>query len=431
MRFKIGGSLKKRWLWAVIVLCAAALAGIYYCKERQNTGGTCIKVDVSVRSIDYRGGKASEKMLKESLALGTEFLVNNQLPEGNFNYSYNWVDDRMDADDNEVRQAGALWGLTLIYQYRPSEKLLNHIRKSLDFFNRNSFSSGDARFIKYGNSATGRTGTVALVALAHIDLLRSDLRSLSSAEKRLYEKYMNEYVNFLVKARTSEGLWHQSYNSTSGKAFGKNSSYFDGESLLALVKAARYGGRTDLKEIILNSADAGFRTNIERALKEDEDSPITKGYYQWSSMAFYEIGETGWKGSEKYRACVIDLAYWMINVHRTLSRNGNTAYAYEGIIHAWRAARDLGDMRAENYFRNVIDAGLHKLTTWQVGHSAANSYIRKHTIKRSIATGGVQNHRSRPDLRIDVTQHQMHAVVLALKYVYARQLGEMSGSGHR
>ena len=338
-----------------------------------------------------------------------------------------WVDDRMDADDNEVRQAGALWGLTLIYQYRPSEKLLNHIRKSLNFFNKNSHSIGGTRFIKYGESVTGRTGTVALVALAHIDLLRSNSHGLSSVEKELYEKHMNEYVNFLVRARTTEGLWHQSYDSASGNAFGKNSSYFDGEALLAMIKAARYLGRTDLKEIIMNSADAGFRTNIEWALKEDEDSPITKGYYQWSSMAFYEIGETGWQGSEKYKSCVIDLAYWMINVHRTLSRNGNTAYAYEGIIHAYRAARDLGDTRAEKYFRDVIDAGLHKLTTWQVGHSAANSYIRNHKTKRPIARGGVQNHRSRPDLRIDVTQHQMHAVVLALKYIYARQSGEVSG----
>lgn len=33
-----------------------------------------------------------------------------------------------------------------------------------------------------------------------------------------------------------------------------------------------------------------------------------------------------------------------------------------------------------------------------------------------MAIGGVQNHRSESALRIDVTQHQMHAVVLARRY---------------
>jgi hypothetical protein len=32
---------------------------------------------------------------------------------------------------------------------------------------------------------------------------------------------------------------------------------------------------------------------------------------------------------------VLRLADWMIDVHRTLIRNKNTGYAYEGIIHAY------------------------------------------------------------------------------------------------
>ena len=45
-------------------------------------------------------------------------------------------------------------------------------------------------------------------------------------------------------------------------------------------------GREDLQPIIIASADAGYRHNIQEALQEDPDSSITKGYYQWSSMAF-------------------------------------------------------------------------------------------------------------------------------------------------
>ena len=38
---------------------------------------------------------------------------------------------------------------------------------------------------------------------------------------------------------------------------------------------------------------------------------------------------------------------------------------------------------------------------------------------KKTAVGGVMNHKEEPYLRIDVTQHQMHAVILAKKYVYS------------
>jgi len=40
------------------------------------------------------------------------------------------------------------------------------------------------------------------------------------------------------------------------------------------------------------------------------------------------------------------------------------------------------------------------------------------TFLPTLAIGGVQNHRRESPLRLDVTQHQMHAVILARRYVY-------------
>ena len=36
------------------------------------------------------------------------------------------------------------------------------------------------------------------------------------------------------------------------------------------------------------------------------------------------------------------------------------------------------------------------------------------------AIGGVMNSKSYPKLRIDVTQHQMHAVILARRFIYKK-----------
>ena len=358
-------------------------------------------------------------ILDRSLELGTEFMLNHQKPEGNFDYEYNWIKKTYTPGNFQVRQAGAMWGLALIYHDQPNPKVGAAVEKAMDFFAQHSKTTDDGRrYVAYPKGGTGQIGTVALCALAYIDYLRA-ARSRIAAEKfENYQQYLEEYLGFLVGARTETGLWHQSYTISDGRSFGESSPYFDGESLLALIKAAKYMGRDDLKSVIISAADAGYRHNIQEALQEDPDSKTTKGYYQWSSMAFFEIATTGWNDTEKYGDYVIDLADWMIDVHATLKRTRNTAYAYEGIIHAYQLVVQHNDTQHTKKFARVIDTGLAKLTSWQVGSPMINKFIRKHPTTDPLAIGGIQNHRREAPLRIDVTQHQMHAVILARRYVY-------------
>jgi len=169
---------------------------------------------------------------------------------------------------------------------------------------------------------------------------------------------------------------------------------------------------------LILAADSGYVQNIQESLAKDPDSKITKGYYQWSSMAFFELATSGWEDTEKYGTYLLELADWMIDVHKTLWRTRNTAYAYEGIIHAYQLAILNKDKKRAVKYARVIDKGLAKLTSWQIGHSSANEYISRKPVDDPFAVGGIQNHRKEPGLRIDVTQHQMHAVILARKYVY-------------
>ena len=119
----------------------------------------------------------------------------------------------------------------------------------------------------------GRTGTVALVALAHMDFLESS--TLSDSQRKKYHPYLKGYVNFLIKARRNDHLWHGSYDLKTGVPSGMASPYFDGESLLALVKAAKYHGRSDLKSDLITAAEAGYKKNVVDALAKDPDSSTT------------------------------------------------------------------------------------------------------------------------------------------------------------
>ncbi|KKR25611.1 MAG: hypothetical protein UT55_C0036G0001 [Candidatus Peregrinibacteria bacterium GW2011_GWE2_39_6] len=351
-----------------------------------------------INGCSYKPKNLDPSLLQESLSLGTQFLLQNQTPKGNFNYEYNFVTKTYSSTDNDVRQAGALWGLALIHQVNPTPETKAAILKGLDFFEQISKTSTDnIRYIVYDDAEKGSTGTVALVSLALIDFLRTEE---DFPNREHYVVLLDQYLNFLYSLRTIDDQFYSQYTYAEGEGVNYPSPYFDGETLLALVKAVKYLGYDGWRPFVLSSANAMYNSHVTKALLEDPDSAKTKGFYQWGSMAFYEIYNSSWGKVTKYA--------------RTL----NTSYAYEGLISAWELARLTNDLETANKLAKVIDEGLYRLTTWQVDHSLQNSFLKEHPTKDAQAIGGIMNSADDPNLRIDVTQHQMHAVILALKFLF-------------
>ena len=388
------------------------------------TAWGCSSVGPGDQLPEIEKGRCSpltREILDTSLDLGTRYILNHQQPDGRFSYIYDWALGSFVPGDSQVRQAGTTWGLATIHHDRPDPEVAAALEKSLAFFEEHSRTMpGGERFVAYPSDKRGRLGTVALVALAHIDYLRR-AEHLAESVAAGYRQRLGEYLDFLLSTRTDDGRFHSSYNRRSGRPYGSPSPYFDGEALLALTKAAKYMGRDDLRPVVLAAADAGYRLNVRDARQIDPDSNVTKGYYQWSSMAYFELATSGWPETEKYGGWLIELADWMIDVHRTLERTRNTAYAYEGIVPAYRMAQLRGDVEHMEKLGCTIEQGLAKLTSWQVGSPIANDFITRRLRAlgdKPLAVGGVQNHRAEAPLRIDVVQHQMHAVILARRYYY-------------
>ncbi|MEM7230652.1 MAG: hypothetical protein AAF517_00670 [Planctomycetota bacterium] len=358
----------------------------------------------------------SRDVLKTCLSLGRRHLMTNQLSDGRFRYEYDFV-KKIDVEgDNSVRQAGALWGLCSIHRDQPSAESRRALLKGFAFFRAHSKRADGKRFVLYPGSSSGKTGTMALLCLAIEDFL-----SVEAAGKHAeLRKELDEILAFLRSIRRNDGRFAGRYRHRDGSGYGDPSPYSDGETLLALVKSVKEHGKTEWKSEVLASADSMYTHWAKRALIRGLDLDTTKGFYQWGSMAFIEIATAKWKGTQRFARHVVGLAHWMIDIHRTLARRRNTAYAYEGIISAVRASRLLGDKAAEAKFLSVIEEGLSKLCSWQLGSPIANRFLRRQKDIPEIAIGGVMNAKSDPVLRIDVTQHQMHAVVLALKHVYTR-----------
>jgi hypothetical protein len=365
----------------------------------------------------------TRELLDRSLEIGTQFLLNNQKPEGNFNYEYDWKKKKLSEDDNQVRQVGAVWGLALIYHAmredgRSAEDaaaVATAFEKSLEYFDSKAESTAAGeRFFRYPGEKKGATGSIALLALGLVDFLRAGPPLTAERSAELHSK-LDGYLAQLVRARRADGFFSGDYAIADGAPSGANNPYADGEAMLAMAKAAKYMGRDDLRPLALESAEKGWQAHVVEARKLDDDSATTKGFYQWSTMTFYELATSGWPETEQWNARILELADWMVDVHKTLTRTRNTGYAYEGIIHAWQIASSTGDEARTRKLGNVIDKGMAKLISWQVGSPIANECIGAPP-NDPLAIGGVQNHAEDPPLRIDVTQHQMHAVILARRY---------------
>ena len=211
------------------------------------------------------------------------------------------------------------------------------------------------------------------------------------------------------------------------------SPYFDGETMLCLVKAARYLGDdyADLIPLIERTAPIIMKQNtvdewiqsgfhVQNGLPKNYDSPITKGFYQWSSMFATEYYHAKWTNYEMFGDYTVSLAYWIITVHDILHKSRNTGYAYEGIISAYQIAKERKHDQALKVIEDTIDRGLYALTTWQVGGPLAfeNDFLVDNPTTEQVAIGGILSSKRLSEIRIDTTQHQMHAVAMALETIY-------------
>ncbi len=381
-------------------------------------------------AVHTREKRLTRNILQQSLALGGQFLISNQRPAGNFNYEYDLVTRRLSRGDSQVRQAGALWGIALLFQHQQDAATRAALEHGLKFFfDRTVPGRGKgALMIAYPDQVECQTGTVALVALSIIEYLRTEKAEhvvLSTADRGKLQSYLDGYLAHLQDMQLEDKHFAETCILRNRERATRSSPYFDGEAMLCLIKAAKYLDRRDLVPLIESTAMVLAKDYTVDEWLRDPDSRQTKGFFQWSCMAFWEYQDAGWRQAEAFADYALVMSWWMIHTHHTLRRTRNTAYACEGMVPGLRVARARGDKDAIHDIEHTLDLTLLKLTSWQVGGPLqwANAFLSQRATRDQLAIGGVMNHAAEAPLRIDVTQHQMHAVIMMLDHVYADQVG--------
>lgn len=354
------------------------------------------------------------QQLDRSLALGRQFLLASQQPSGRFRYLVELSTGAVAPQDDPVRQAGALWGLALVHRRQPSPETRAGVLRGLEFFAAHSRRTPDGRrFCCFPGYEQGATGTVALAALALLEFLQTE----PAADGR-WSTQLGEYLEFLRSLERSDHRFHRAFLHTTGEGWGTPSPYYDGETLLVLARTAVARQDPALQALVLRAAAAADAAYVADAVAQQRDDAETKGFFQWGCLAYALLADSQWPDTDQYGARAIALADWMIDVHQVAVRPRNTAYACEGLVAAWQVAQARGDRAAAEKFRRVIYQLLSRLLSWQVGAEEPTAFLRHQSEIHPSCRGGVLSGPDDPWLRIDTTQHQMHAVLLARRLIW-------------
>jgi len=358
----------------------------------------------------------SAVMLERSVELVRRYLLNSQTERGTFVYRYDFLREQVQPGDHDARQAGALWTLAGMHRRGPSQQTAGAVARGLGFFRDHSVLTDDGRrYIVYPGAARGSTGTVALVALALVELLRADY-PLPDQPARQAE--LAQYIRFLRSMRMQNGHFSATYDLRLGVPTGGVSPFSDGEALLLMVKAAKYAGHPELRDLALRSAEQMYWDYVLEARAAGSSEPIAEAFYQWGTMAFYEIYTAGWQNGAKYARRAVDMACAIVKAESTRPGEATAGPLCEGLAAAWELARLTGRTTQMLQIGTALDERLAEAITRQVGGPAPNDYLKRHPTSDPLAVGGVMSGPADPVLQIDVATHLAHAMMLAREFIY-------------
>jgi hypothetical protein len=356
--------------------------------------------------------------LDASLALGRQYLLNAQRPDGSFVYEVDAVRGTALPGRHIVREMGGVWGIALFHRHDPGPATAEAFARAMrlqDTFAKQARAGG--RYLCEPASREGATNAIAIYALALQDFLAAD-HPLDPKLRAKYERDLAATVKFLLSLRRPDGFFHSGYDCADGRGLGAPEPYADGEVLLVLVRAFKDAKDPAQRKLVTDSAAAMYVRYVRTAIQVNPANEETKGFYQWGSMAFYHLYRTAWPGTAAYAPRTIAMARWMTDVHDVLSKPRNTGYAFEGLAVAWDLARLTGDDRNQRRIAAAIDAGMSKLLSWQVGSPLAGAAIPDTFRVTPRTKGGILTEPDDPRLRIDTVQHQMHAALLVRQLLF-------------
>lgn len=342
----------------------------------------------------------SPEQMRSIIKAATLWLQASQESNGHFGYEYSPYSDSYSNGDNIVRQSGALYelGEITIRDTKGVYDLDDSITRAISYFDDNSVTSTyNGKTVRC--VASGSQCKLGTTSLAFIGILDYAEKNPSAAKK--YTSLINNYANYIMAMQKPNGGFREIFFPSTGTANDAESSYSNGEALLAYVRYAKSKGfPNDLK------------INIDKTISYIQSSavPFDSSLYLWAMVAMKDLN--AYKPNPSYLSYAKRYTDWrMIPFKNKAGDDHNYCPYIEGMVGAYPilkqglSANDLAKYTREINFWLAKSSLLQVKKENLVRFDPTNPNLFSRAENQDLALGGFLTGYSEPTQRIDFTQH--------------------------
>ena len=345
-------------------------------------------------------------------ALG-QWMSANLQPDGRMTYLY-WPSRGEESPaNNEIRQWLATVALTRLAQARHDLTLLDRAAQNIRFNLQRSYRADKTGHGLILEDATKvKLGALAVACLA---LVEHPQRAQFAPEEAALRRTMDDLWQPTGEFRT---FWQPPDRTD-------QVNFYPGEALLLWVTLHRQSGDPELREHILTSL------RFYRAWHRNQRNPA---FIPWHTQAYHLLWLT--TPSDEVRDWIFEMNDWLLGMQQwetqaafpdTMGRfydpdrpfgpphASSTGVYLEGLIDAWRLARDTADTARQERYRRAIVRGLRSITQLTFLDDTDMFYVSQ----RARVFGGVRTTVYDNAIRVDNVQHNLMAILKVLEHLPA------------
>jgi hypothetical protein len=341
----------------------------------------------------------TEEELRGSIESGVVWFKNAQEENGHFRYEYLPYEGTYRNDDNVVRQAGGLYALGEILRKSESDTLdlSRTIEKSIGYFetlSRLDERTGARCIVRSATSVRCPLGATSLALIGILGYVEH-----APEKARQYDSLITDYHRHILTMQKEGGGFRDVHSVGSAKSLDTESSFSNGEALLALVRMYRHDPSEETKRA------------IDRAFAYLSAQPFDANLYLWIMAATKEMYAL-WP-SDTYLTYAEKFTSWRLErgALQSGSKRNYCAYA-EGLASAASILEGEKSEGVHARLRKELDRLNRNHLALQIGARDTYRVITPGGVLRiaelkepARAMGGFLTEDSEPTERIDFTQH--------------------------
>ncbi|MEA1929495.1 MAG: hypothetical protein U9M92_01205 [Patescibacteria group bacterium] len=363
----------------------------------------------------------SDKDYNRVITGGVTWLMNAQEDDGHLKYEYLPYEDRYLDDDNTVRQAGSLYGLGEVIRNDKGANfdIADTVERSIEYFENQTvagtLNGQDFKcIVRYPGDNMCKLGATSLALVGILGYVEAYPDRAAT-----YSDLIDEYMAYVIAAKKEGAGFSGVYRANRDTQNTKESSYSNGEALLALVRYYRYQPSAEVEETI-DDMIAYISSDVE----------FDSSLYLWA-MAAIKDATMLWPEKE-YLSYVKAYTDWRIAPFRSRRMSTHNYCAYiEGVISAYSVLEPAISESEKRWYTEEIDFWLDQSAGLQVSEKRHARIIsdggvgivkRMREGNKERALGGFLTGWNEATQRIDFTQHCLNSYLQKLVDIDGNEL---------